>query len=193
MAERNVLLTIPNLLSLLRLCTVPVFLWLFVTNREEAAVIIYAAGAITDFFDGYIARRFNQVSEFGKLIDPLADRVFIVSLAVALVATGAMHWLLAFAIVARDLILLSAFPLFERRGVGRIPVNFTGKTATACLLFGLSWLAVGETDFGFSEAGEVVGQAFTLAGAILYYVAGGMYAVEAVRRLRALERTGERG
>lgn len=177
------ILTIPNALSLARLGTVPVFLWLFVSGHEEAAVIVYGAGAWTDFFDGQIARRLGQVSELGKLLDPLADRVFIVALAVALVATGGMPLWLAIAIVARDVLLLSLWPLFERRGVGRIEVNFTGKTATACLLLGLTWLALAQTDFGWAPAGETIGLAFTIAGAALYWVAGAMYARAAVALL----------
>ncbi|MGH2752591.1 MAG: CDP-alcohol phosphatidyltransferase family protein [Actinomycetota bacterium] len=183
----NRVLTVPNVLSALRLASVPVFIFLFVTDREEAAVILYGAGALTDFFDGYLARSLGQVSEIGKLLDPLADRVFIVALALALVAVNALPWWMAAAIVARDLMLLSVFPFFERRGVGRIPVNFTGKTATAFLLLGLTWLALAETDFAWASFSATVGLIFVAAGTILYYVAAGMYAREAHHRLSAAE------
>jgi cardiolipin synthase len=178
--------TVPNLLSLGRLASVPVFLWLFVTDRENAAVILYAVGAWTDFFDGYIARRFGQVSELGKLLDPLADRVFIVALAVALVARDVLPWGLAVAVIGRDVLLLSAFPLLERRKVERISVNFVGKTATAALLVGLTWLAFSQTTFADEVFVEVVGMVFVGAGAVLYWVAAGMYARDAMRRLRAM-------
>jgi cardiolipin synthase (CMP-forming) len=181
----NRVLTLPNLLSLLRLATVPVFLYLFVTDREEAAVVLYALGALTDFFDGFIARRLGQVSEIGKLLDPLADRIFIIALALALVAQGALPWWLATAIVVRDVVLLSLLPLLERRGSGRIAVNFTGKTATAFLLFGLTWLAISETDFVSASFSEAVGLVFTIAGTVLYYVAAGMYARTALARIQA--------
>jgi cardiolipin synthase len=179
-------LTIPNVLSLLRLASVPVFLWLFLTDRENAAVILYAVGAWTDFFDGVIARRFNQVSELGKLLDPLADRVFIVALAVALVARDVLPLVLAVAVIGRDVLLLSIFPLLERRKVERIAVNFTGKSATAALLFGLTWLAFSQTTFADEAFVEVVGISFVILGAVLYWVAAGMYAREAMRRLRAM-------
>ena len=184
----NRVLTVPNVLSGLRLASVPVFLYLFVTGREGAAVLLYAAGAWTDFFDGVIARRLGQVSELGKLLDPLADRVFIVALAIALVAVDALPWLIAGAIVVRDLLLLSIWPLFERRGVGRIPVNFTGKTATAMLLFGLTWMAVGETNIPPAAVADEIGLVFVTGGSVLYYVSAGMYAREARRRLSALPR-----
>src|ERR671918_1908651 len=100
------LLTIPNLLSFGRLATVPVFVWLFVSDREDAAVIVYAVAAWTDFFDGYIARRTHSVTELGKLLDPLADRVFIVALALALLRRGALPSWLGGVIIVRDVAVL---------------------------------------------------------------------------------------
>ncbi|MGH2812602.1 MAG: CDP-alcohol phosphatidyltransferase family protein [Actinomycetota bacterium] len=178
-------LTVPNILSAARLATVPIFLYLFLSGREEAAVILYGAGAWTDFFDGYIARRLGQVSELGKLLDPLADRVFIIALAVALVAVDALPGRLAAAIVVRDVVLLGVWPFFERRAVGRIQVNFVGKTATASLLFGLTWLALSETDFVWASFSAVVGMVFVVAGTVLYYVSAGMYARDAYSKIKA--------
>ena len=178
-ASRRVL-SIPNALSLLRLATVPVFIWLFVAGETNLAVAIYAAGAWTDFFDGYIARRFDQVTELGKLLDPLADRIFIVALAVALVATDALPLWLALSIVARDVLLLAAFPFVDKRGVRRIRVTFAGKTATAALLFGLTLIAYSETTFPAADKPDEVGFAFVLGGAILYWITAFQYAREAM-------------
>jgi cardiolipin synthase len=88
--------------------------------------------------------------------------------------------------VARDLLVLSLFPILARRGVPRLEVNFTGKTATACLLVGLTWLAVSETSFGWADIGDEVGLIFVIAGAVLYWIAGAMYAREAARRWKVL-------
>jgi cardiolipin synthase len=173
------ILTVPNVLSFLRLSTVPFFIWLFATGHEEAAVIVYAAGAWTDFFDGYIARRTNSVSELGKLLDPLADRIFIVALAVALVISDTLPLWLALVIVVRDVLMLIAFPYLESRGVPRVRVNFTGKSATAALLFGLTCLAWSETSFIGAGVGEFLGMGFVIAGAVLYWAAAVMYAREA--------------
>ena len=183
--------TVPNALSALRLASVPVFLWLFASGREEAAVILYGAGALTDFFDGLVARRLGQVSELGKLLDPIADRIFIVALALALVVARALPPWFAIAIVMRDAVLLGAYPWLERRGVGRIPVNFTGKTATACLLLGLPLVALSETDFRLPAATGEVGLVLIGAGTVLYYVAAGLYARTARERLRMLSGTGK--
>ena len=180
------ILTVPNVISLVRLASVPVFVWLFVSGREDAAVILYGVGASTDWLDGYIARRTGAISELGKLLDPLADRIFIVALVVALVARDTLPLWLAVVIVARDVIVLSAFPLLDRRHLARIPVNFIGKSATAALLFGLTWLAVSETSLGIDDLARAIGMTFTILGAILYWVAGAMYGREALKRVRAL-------
>jgi cardiolipin synthase len=181
------ILTAPNALSALRLASVPFFVWLFVTERENAAVAVYAAFAWTDFFDGYIARRTGSITKLGQLLDPLADRVLIVALAVALVARDVVPLWLALGVIGRDILVLALWPLLERIGMRRIQVNDTGKTATACLLFGLTWLAWGETTFVLHDYGTDVGMPFVVVGAILYWVAGGMYAVEARKRVRELQ------
>jgi cardiolipin synthase (CMP-forming) len=172
-------LTVPNVLSALRLASVPIFIWLFATDHENAAVILYGVGAWTDFFDGYIARRLGQVTELGKLLDPLADRVFIVALAIALLLRDVLPLWLFLTIVARDVLILIAFPLLEKRGVARIRVNFTGKTATAALLFGLTLLAWSVTTFPLQAYADEIGMTFTLLGAVLYWVAAAMYAQQA--------------
>lgn len=184
--------TVPNVLSILRLLSVPVFVWLFVTGRENAAVVLYAVGAWTDFFDGLIARKFDQVSEIGKLLDPLADRILIVALVVALVARDALPLWIAIAIVARDVLLLSVFPILERKKVPRIAVNFTGKSATAALLVGLTSLAWSETSFPGHGIADELGIAFTVLGAFLYWAAALMYAQAARDRIRAIAAEGGR-
>ncbi|CAN5518480.1 CDP-alcohol phosphatidyltransferase family protein [soil metagenome] len=183
-------LTVPNVISLVRLSSVPIFMWLFIGRREEWAVIVYGTGAFTDFLDGYVARRTGAISELGKLLDPLADRIFIVALAVALVVRGSLPAWLAVVVIARDLILLSLWPLLERRRVQRIPVNAVGKAATAALLFGLTWLALGETDFAWGSIGQEVGLTSVGVGATLYWAAAVAYGQEALMRLRAQTQEG---
>lgn len=170
--------TIPNALSFLRLASVPFFVWLFVSGHENAAVILFAAVAWTDFFDGYLARRLNATSELGMLLDPLADRVLIVALAVALVVRDTLPAALALGIVARDVLILVAYPLVARGERPRIRVNPMGKFATASLLFGLTWLAMTETTFFLRSGGRDIGLAFTAIGAVTYWIAAFMYARE---------------
>ena len=170
--------TVPNVLSMIRLTSVPVFVWLFLTGREGAAVTLFCAAAVTDFLDGLIARVTGQFSDLGKLLDPLADRSFIAALALVLAAKGLLSPWLAGGLVARDAAVLAASAVIQVGGKGRITVNRVGKVATACLLWGLAWLAVSQTDFVWASAGDEIGHAFTVGGAVLYYVAGIMYGVD---------------
>jgi cardiolipin synthase len=164
----------------LRLGSVPVFVWLFTTGREDRAVLLYAVAAATDFLDGFIARRTGSVTELGKLLDPLADRIFIMALALALVARGALPAWLAIAVVGRDVLLLSLWPVVERRRVRRIPVNLAGKSATALLLVGLTALALSETSLDPGPALGTFGLGCSVAGAMAYWTAAALY-VRAVR------------
>ena len=177
--------TIPNVLSFLRLASVPPFLWLWLNDRRDLAVVLYAIGATTDFFDGYIARKTNSVTELGKVLDPLADRVFIVTLTVALIAAGVLPWWLAALILLRDVLIVVAFPILEKRGIERVAVNFTGKSATAALFSGLTLLALAETSLRWAGDLNVVGLVLVGLGAVLYWVATVQYAKEALRKLEA--------
>ena len=172
--------TIPNVLSFLRVASVPVFVWLFVNDRTDAAVLLYAAGAWTDFFDGWIARRFDQVTELGKLLDPLADRIFIAALVVALVATDVVPLWVALLIVGRDVLILALYPVVHRGALQKIRVNFIGKSATAALLVGLTGLAIVQTSLTWGHWFEVPGWVSVVVGAVLYWVSGAMYAREAL-------------
>jgi cardiolipin synthase len=185
-AERRIA-TVPNLLSGLRLASVPVFVWLFVSGKEEAAVILYGVGASTDWVDGYVARRTGAVTELGRLLDPLADRAFIVALAVALLIRGTLPPWLGAVIVVRDVAVLALWPVVDRRHARRMRVNFIGKSATAALLVGLTWLAVSETRWWWVGVADEIGLVFTAVGAVLYWVSGVMYALEAVRGGRGVE------
>jgi cardiolipin synthase (CMP-forming) len=188
--DESRILTVPNVISFVRLATVPVFVWLFVSGYENAAVILYAAGAWSDFFDGWIARRTDSVTALGKLLDPLADRIFIAALVIALVVRRTLPWWVAVVILGRDLLVLSLFPYLERRKIQRIVVNRLGKTATAALLTGLTLLAVSETTVPGARFTDEPGLVLTLLGAALYWAAAYLYAREAIAKLRALgERT----
>lgn len=159
-------------------------MWLFVSGREEAAVGLYALGAISDFFDGAIARATGSVTELGRLLDPLADRIFIMALALALVARGTMPLWVALVVAGRDVAILALWPYLERRGVQRIRVNFTGKVATAALLAGLTCLAYSETRLPVASAADLPGGILVGTGAVLYWVAAALYGRQALDRIK---------
>ncbi len=178
------IVTVPNILSAVRLAIVPVFVWLFVTGRETAGVVLYGTGAWTDWIDGYIARRTGAITELGKLLDPLADRVYIAALAIALLIQGALPAWLGAVIIARDVAVLALFPIVDKGAVSRIPVHISGKAATAALLFGLTWLAVSETGFPWHDLARIIGLSFVSLGAGLYWYAAAVYARQALARRR---------
>src|SRR5436305_12700081 len=129
--------TVPNLLSLLRLLGVPLFLWLALGPEANGwAFAVLAFSGVSDYADGKIARRFNQSSRLGVLLDPAADRLYIVAALVALTVRGVMPVWLAIAIPARDVALLATVPFLRRLGYGyALPVNFAGKAATLSRLY----------------------------------------------------------
>lgn len=177
-------MTVPNGLSFARLLAVPVFVALFAAGHENTAVVVYALGASTDFLDGYIARRTGAVTELGKALDPLADRVFIVALTLVLIEREALSVWLAATILIRDVVVLGALVVLERRGMPRMPVSFVGKLATAVLLVGLTALALAETSFPGAGIGDEVGRVSTVGGAVLYWMAAIGYGREAGRRMK---------
>lgn len=176
--------TVPNLLSLLRLLGVPLFLWLALGPKANGwAVAVLAVGGLSDYADGKIARRFNQSSRLGALLDPAADRLYILATIVALTVRSVIPLWLAIGLPARDVLLAATVPVLRRHGYGvALPVNFVGKAATLCLLyaFPILLLAAGRGDL--AEVARPIGWAFAVWGAALYWLAGVLYAVH-VRRL----------
>jgi cardiolipin synthase (CMP-forming) len=171
--------TIPNLLSLLRLLGVPLFLWLALGPEANGwAIAVLAFGGLSDYADGKIARRFNQSSRLGALLDPAADRLYILATISALAARGIIPIWLAVAIPGRDLLLALTLPVLRRHGYGPLPVNFAGKAATLNLLYAFPLLLLGEGDGTLAAIAQPVGWAFAWWGTALYWLAGILYAVQ---------------
>jgi cardiolipin synthase len=123
-------LTIPNVISSIRIAAVPLFLWMLVArdNPVGAGWLLGAIGA-TDWIDGFLARRLGQVSELGKVLDPVADRLAIASALVAGWATGTLHWPIALALIVRESIVAAGAAYGARHGI-RLEVRYMGKAAT---------------------------------------------------------------
>jgi cardiolipin synthase len=132
--------------------------------------------------DGKLARTLNQYSRLGELLDPVADRLYILATLVVLGLRDILPWWLAALIVARDLLLLVFLPALRRRGLTALPVHALGKAATFCLLYAFPLLLLGDGDGAFATTTRVIGWAFALWGTALYWWAGGLY-VEQFRRL----------
>jgi cardiolipin synthase (CMP-forming) len=183
------ILTIPNAISMARLAGVPVFLWLILGPRTRSAdswavVLLFAAGA-SDWLDGKIARALNQQTRLGQLLDPAADRLYIVATIVALAIRAIIPWWLVGVLVARELALGVALAALRTRGYGPLQVSFVGKAATLNLLYAFPLLLLGSHQGIFAEIARVVGWAMAIWGTALYWCAAGLYLVQARRLLAA--------
>ncbi len=129
------IVTVPNLLSVGRLVLVAVFVWLlFGPDDRVAACIVLAVAGVTDFVDGYIARRFNQVSTLGKVLDPTADRVVLATGVISIAVYGAVPGWLAGVVLAREVLVSGAVLLLASLGAPRIDVLWVGKAGTFGLM-----------------------------------------------------------
>jgi cardiolipin synthase len=180
------ILTVPNVLSVIRLLGVPLFLWLVLVREADGwAVVVLAISGFTDYLDGKLARRWHQISRLGQLLDPLADRLYILSTIVALTLREIIPLWFAVLLVARDVFLLLLVPALRRRGLSALPVHFLGKAATFCLLYALPLLLLGDGESTVALLARVFGWAFGIWGLVLYWWAGVLYAMQVRRLLKA--------
>ena len=166
--------TIPNALSALRLVGVPLYAWLIVGQRAYvAAFVVLALAGASDWLDGYLARRLQQFSRLGEVLDPLADRLYIAVTLVSLAVVALIPWWLVAVLVARDVMLLALVPVLRRRiGTVTLPVTIVGKAGTFALLWGFPFLLLGGVGGVWGAVASVLGWAFALWGTYLYWVAG---------------------
>jgi cardiolipin synthase len=167
--------SVPNLLSILRILLVPVFLVLLVSDEFVWALIVLAFASLTDWLDGQIARRFNQETALGKLLDPSADRLFIFATLISLTLNGNIPLWLAVIVVLRDVLMLLGLPVLRRLGYRALPVHFLGKAGTFALLYALPLLLMSD----IWPAAELVvlplSWAFAWWGIALYWLSGFLY------------------
>jgi CDP-diacylglycerol--glycerol-3-phosphate 3-phosphatidyltransferase len=177
--------TVPNLLSLLRLFGVPVFLWLALGPKADGwAFAVLAFAGVSDYADGKIARRFNQSSRLGALLDPAADRLYILATIVALMVRHIVPVWLGVAVPARDVLLAFTLPVLRRHGYGTLPVHFLGKAATLNLLYAFPLLLLSDHSGTLAAIARPFGWAFTVWGVALYWWAGWLYVVQLRQLLR---------
>lgn len=179
------ILTAPNVITAVRLLGLPVFVWLVLgADRPVAAFWVLVVIATTDWIDGYVARRFDQVSRVGKLVDPLVDRLLLATAAITLVVAGLLPWPLLALIVVRDAVVLGA-SLAWFGGVPPIPVSRIGKLATALLMVGIPCFLLGGVEWAGAEFIRAVAWVGTVAGIVAYYAAAARYGRVAVAIRRA--------
>jgi cardiolipin synthase len=179
--------TIPNAISVARLIGVPVFLWLVLGVDTRAgdwwAVGLLIASGASDWLDGKIARALNQQSRLGQLLDPAADRLYIVATIVALAVRSIIPWWLVALLAVRELLMGVVLAVLRRRGWGALQVSFVGKTATLCLLYAFPLLFLGSHVASYAETARVAGWSLAIWGSALYWCAALLYIVQARRLL----------
>lgn len=178
--------TVPNLISVARLCCIPLFWWVLfgLDDRWAAAVVLGVLGA-TDWVDGYIARRFDQVSELGKILDPTADRLLLLVGVLGVAIDGSVPlWIAVTALVREGLVALVAVVLAVL-GAHRIEVTWWGKTGTFAMMFAFPFFLAGGSDIGLAEAFNVGGWICALVGLPIHYYSALGYVPAARAALRA--------
>jgi cardiolipin synthase len=171
-------LTLPNVLSMLRLVGVPLFLWLILTRHDGWAVVVLTISGVSDYLDGKIARHYNLVSRVGQLLDPVADRLYILTTLLGLAWREIIPWWLVALLVSREVFGAALVMVVRSYGYRALPVHFVGKAATFNLLWAFPLILVGQGESTFATVMLPIGWAFAWWGTALYWVAGVMYAVQ---------------
>jgi len=180
------LLTAPNVITAIRLAGLPLFVWLVLgAERYVVAFWVLVAIATTDWIDGYVARRFDQVTRIGKLVDPLVDRLLLATATITLLIAGLLPWPLLALILVRDVVVLGV-SLAWFAGIPPIPVSRVGKLATALLMIGIPAFLLAGVDWTGADAIRVVAWTSTVTGIVAYYMAAARYGrvALAIRRAR---------
>ena len=167
--DRSRIVTVPNALSVLRLALIPVFVLLLLAEEADgwALAILVVSGA-SDWLDGKLARLLDQSSRLGELLDPAADRLYVVIIPLAFVLREILPWWLIGVILARDVLLFATAPLLRSRGHLALPTLYIGKAATFALMSAFPWLLAGQLDSVVGTVAYPIGWAFLIWGVGMY-------------------------
>ena len=168
--------TVPNLISAIRILLIPLFVALIVDpDTTTAGLIVFGVVVATDWVDGLVARRTGQVSELGKVLDPVADRLAIAAGLIALAIRGVFPWWAAALILVRDVAVFIVGVAVLWRSDVRIEVRWIGKIATFSLMTAIPFVSWGALGLPLAEAATVIGWAAFAVGIVEYYVAAFVY------------------
>jgi cardiolipin synthase len=178
------ILTVPNGITLVRLACIPLFVWLlFGTDRQTAAAVLLAVLGATDWIDGFVARRYGQVSTVGKVLDPVADRVLVATAVIAITVYGAVPVWFGVATLAREVVVSGAVLLLASLGATRIDVLWVGKAGTFALMFSYPAFLLSYGTAAWQGPIHVVAWVTGIIGLTLAWVAAGSYVPVARRAL----------
>jgi cardiolipin synthase len=170
------ILTAPNVITLVRLLCIPVFLWmLFGRHWQTASAFLLAVLGATDWVDGYVARRYHQVSNFGKVLDPTADRLLVGTAVISVMVYGAVPVWFGVATITREVLVSAMVVLLASLGAARIDVLWVGKAGTFGLMFAYPAFLLGYGNAGWQEPIKVVAWVTGVTGLALAWYAAGSY------------------
>jgi cardiolipin synthase len=178
--------TAPNVVTMVRLACIPLFVWLlFGAHRQSAAAVLLAVLGATDWVDGQLARRFHQVSNLGKILDPLADRVLVLTGVISIIVVGAVPLWFGLATIAREVLVSAAVLILAGLGASRIDVLWVGKAGTFALMFAYPAFLLGHGNAGWQEPVRIVAWITGIIGLTLAWVAAASYVAPARKALSA--------
>ncbi len=170
------ILTAPNAITLVRLACIPLFLWLlFGAGDQTAAAVLLAVLGATDWVDGFVARRYRQVSTVGKVLDPVADRILVVTAVIAIIVYGAVPVWFGAATLAREVVVSGAVLLLASLGATRIDVLWVGKAGTFALMFSYPAFLLGDGTAQWQGPIRVVAWVTGVVGLTLAWIAAVSY------------------
>jgi CDP-diacylglycerol--glycerol-3-phosphate 3-phosphatidyltransferase len=186
-------LTVPNVLSAIRLALIPVFVYvLLVKHADGWAVAILMFSGASDWADGKIARTMNQSSRLGVLLDPAVDRLYMLTVPIALALRGIVPWWFLIILFVRDALLAATLPVLRSRGLSALPVTYVGKAATFCLMAGFPLVLLGTYDAQWSRVVGAFGWAFLIWGLYMYLWSFVQYAVQTTLVMRRMPKLNPR-
>ena len=179
MPASSAVITVPNILSFARIATIPIFCWLVANEPTRLwGILLFAAVVSTDWVDGYVARRTGQVTELGRILDPVADRLAIAAGLLTFAISGIFPFWAALLILLRDVVvLLGGAALLWGRDL-RVDVRGIGKIATFSLMAAIAWIAWGNAEGPLGDVLLVGGWLAYAVGIVEYYLAAGLYAID---------------
>ena len=179
------ILTAPNVITLVRLLCIPIFLWLlFGVHRQTAAAVLLAVLGATDWVDVYVARRYGQVSTFGKVLDPTADRLLVGTAVISIMVYGAVPLWFGIATIAREVLVSVMVVLLAGLGAARIDVLWVGKAGTFGLMFAYPAFLLGDGTATWQAPIRAIAWVTGLIGLGLAWWAAGSYIGPARRALQ---------
>lgn len=182
-------LNVPNALSVLRLLGVPLFLWLLLVEHSDAwALVVLMVSGFTDWLDGKLARLLDQQTRLGELLDPAADRLYMIAVPIAFGIRGILPWWVIGLLIGREVVLAGTVPFLRSRGITALPTLYLGKAATFALMYALPMLLAGTFDNTLGAVMHPLGWAFLIWGLGMYWWTLALYWWQTVLVVRDLPR-----